>query len=177
MYMWTVSRGFPVSKNEGIVNHMKGYAAIIAGCLPRNLSLAEDEGASTSAAEQEIDMELFGDLDHMPHNLRRAIITDSRVATGYCEVFDVIQRCLRENRIPVSSLLNQDIAEGPKSSAVEFLAKMGDSAYAVEYLIATVKAVTWARGNQEEMVTGFNRIPMCLNDSAFSLLREKLVVT
>jgi hypothetical protein len=78
--------------------------------LPRSFSIFEQTGTEDRTSEPDfLDLDVYGDLDHMPLDLKRAITGSLRVMHGYCEVFGRIIACLKEGRAPTASLLDRRI--------------------------------------------------------------------
>lgn len=125
-----------------------------------------------------LDLDVYGDLDHMPIALRRTITGSLRVMHGYCEVFGYIITCLKEDRAPTSSLLDRRIRYswgGKSEDAKMFLQAGGKSMYALQYLIRTLKELMLVRNGSRLAEGGLACLPMCLNDTAYDLVRERLL--
>ena len=125
-----------------------------------------------------LDLDVYGDLDHMPVDLKRTITGSLRAMHGYCEVFGRIITCLNEGRAPTSSLLDRRIrySWGDKSEDAKiFLLAGGKSMYALQYLIHTLKELMLGRNGERLAGGGLVSLPMCLNDTAYDLVRERLL--
>jgi hypothetical protein len=101
-----------------------------------------------------------------------------RVMHGYCVVFGHIVTCLKEDRAPASSLLDRRIqySWGVKSEdAKMFLQAEGKSMYALQYLIRTLEELMLVRNGSRIAEGGLACLPMCLNDTAYDLIRYRLL--
>ena len=97
---------------------------------------------------------------------------------GYCEVFGCIITCLKEDRAPTSSLLDRRIRYswgGKNEDARMFLQAGGKSMYALQYLIRTLKELMLVRNGSKLGKGGLTCLPMCLNDTAYDLIRDRLL--
>ena len=125
-----------------------------------------------------MDLDVYSDLDHMPIALRRTITGNLRAMHGYCEVFGCIITCLKEDRAPTSILLDHRIRYswgGKSEDAKMFLQAGGKSMYALQYLIRTLKELMLVRNGSRLAEGGLACLPMCLNDTAYDLIRDRLL--
>lgn len=160
---------------------IKGYAEIYAVLLPRTLNVFEQTGTEERTPEVDfLDLDVYGDLEHMPVSLRRAITGSLRVMHGYCEVFGFIITCLNEDRAPTSNLLDHRIrySWGSKSEDGKlFLLAGGKSTYALQYLIRTLKELMIVRNGSRLAGARLTPLPICLNDTAYDLVAERLALS
>ena len=158
------------------INEETGFASIFEACLPRSLCVFEDYGKDRIKDEDFLDLDVYGDLDHMPLALRRCIKEDIRVMSGYCEVFSKIIECLKDGRAPTPSLVDKRIRYSWRDrDSKYFLDAGGKSQYALYYLIATLKSFMLHRGGLRYIDSGLQSEPRCLNDTNFELVAELLV--
>jgi len=147
--------------------------------LPRTLNVFEGIGIEDRTIELDfLDLDIYGDLDHIPLDVKRAMAGSIRIMHGYCEVFGRIVTCLREGRAPTSSLLDQRIRYswgGKSEDAKLYLLAGGKAMYALEYLIRIVKELMLARNGFKVSEGGLGSLPMCLNDIAYDLVRDRLL--
>jgi hypothetical protein len=97
---------------------------------------------------------------------------------GYCEVFGRIVTCLNEGRAPTSNLLDCLIrySWGSKSEDGKlFLLAGGKSMYALQYLIRTLKELMLVRNGSRLAGGRLTYLPVCLNDTAYDLVRDRLL--
>lgn len=113
----------------------------------------------------------------MPIALRRAVTGSLRVMHGYCEVFRHIIICLNNGRPPTSNLLDYQIRYSCDSRTEDgklFLLAGGKSTYALQYLIRTLKELMIVRNGFKLAGEGLMSLPVCLNDTAYDLVTERL---
>jgi 6-phosphogluconolactonase/glucosamine-6-phosphate isomerase/deaminase len=98
---------------------------------------------------------------------------DERVLVGYCSIFSKIMSCLRDGRLPTSTVVDRQIRESWRDREAKlFLDAGGKSRYVLEYLIDFVEELML---KQREVIFADDRyLPICMNDSYYGLLREKL---
>jgi hypothetical protein len=147
--------------------------------LPRSLSVFEPIRTGDRTAEADfLDLDVYDDLDNMPLALKRAIKGSLRIMHGYCEVFGRIATCLKESRAPTSSLLDHRILyswDGKSEDAKLFLLAGGESMYALQYLIGILKKLMLVRNGSSLSAGGLDSLPVCLNDTAYDLVRKRLL--
>jgi hypothetical protein len=148
--------------------------------LPRSLNLFERDSYESSTYNPSfLDLDAYGDLDHLPLGLKRVVSRDIRVMQGYCEIFGIIRRCLEQNKTPIPWRIHQRIWYFPEyydSNARLFLgAEGGHAKYALQYLINTMKDIMVVRNIQKDLEEGLELLPRCLNDTGYCLLQKMLV--
>jgi hypothetical protein len=97
---------------------------------------------------------------------------------GYCEVFGFIYACLKEGRAPTASVLDRRIRyswSAKSEDAKIFLQVGGKSMFALQYLIDTLKDLMIVRNGSRLLEGGLRSLPMCLNDTAYDMVKERLL--
>ena len=159
---------------------IKGHAEIFEQLLPRSLNVFEGMGTGDRTLEPDfLDLDVYGDLDHMPLALKRTMTGSLRVMHGYCEVFGRIITCLKEGRAPTSSLLDLRIRYswgGKSEDAKLYLLAGGKSKYALQYLIRVLKELMLSRNGSRLSEGGLVSLPKCLNDIAYDLVGDRLLM-
>jgi hypothetical protein len=147
--------------------------------LPRSLNVFERTGTEDRTSEPDfLDLDVYDDLDHMPLALKRTMSGNIRVMYAYCEVFGRIITCLKEDRPLTSSVLDYRIRYswgGKSEDAKLFLQVGGKSMFALQYLISTLEKLMLGRNGSRLSEGALASLPMCLNDTAYDLIRDRLV--
>jgi hypothetical protein len=125
-----------------------------------------------------LDLDVYSNLDHIPLVLKHAITGSIRVIYRYCEVFGCIIMCLDKGRALISSLLDRRIRYSWSSKNKDrklYLLAGGKSIYALEYLIGILKKLMLARNRSRFSGSRLLSLPICLNNTAYDLVRDKLL--
>jgi hypothetical protein len=158
---------------------IQGHAEVFQQALPRTLNVFEGIAAEDRTLELHfLDLDIYNDLDHIPLALKRTMKGSLQIMHGYCEVFGRIVACLSEGRAPNSSLLDCRIRycwDGKSEDAKLFLLAGGTSAYALQYLLRTLKELMLGRNGSGLSDRGLAPLPACLNDIAYDLVGDRLL--
>ena len=155
-----------------------GYAEAFSKLLPRNLRVFEENGKEVRTSEPDyLDLDIYSDLDHIPPALKRALVKSLIVSHGYCQVFERIAACLKEGRAPTPSLLDDRIrySWGESEDAKLFLLAGGTSKYALEHVIRDIKELMLGRNGFRLALGGLASLPICFNDTAYDMVRDRLL--
>ena len=85
---------------------------------------------------------------------------------------------MREGRAPIASLLDDLIRyswDGKSEDAKLFLLMGGTSKYALQHLIRDVKELMLVRNGARLASGGLACLPLCINDSAYDTVRDRLL--
>ena len=142
-----------------------GLASTYESLLPRTLDVFEGTQVNKRTSSSDfLDIDIFGDLDHIPVVLKREMKKEIRVMNGYSQVFGCIVRSLDEGRLPCSAALERDILYsscGRNEDAKLFLQAGGSSRHAINYLFDRLKKIIKEGHNLEE---GLRSLVFCAND-------------
>ena len=159
---------------------IKGYSETFERLLPRSLNVFDGTRTDGRTLEPDfLDLDVYDDLDHIPLALKRIMTGNIRVMHGYCEVFGRIITCLKEGRAPTSSLLDLRIRYswgGKSEDAKLYLLAGGKSKYALQYLIRVLKELMLSRNGSRLSEGGLVSLPKCLNDIAYDLVGDRLLM-
>ena len=124
-----------------------------------------------------MDLDVYGDINHMPIALRRALRGDIRVMHGYCEVFSSIIECLKETRAPTSHAIDLRIrysCDGKREDAKIYLEAGGKSEYVLQYLFDKIKDVVLVGNGFSQSEEGLAFLPRCFNDTGYDMVQKRL---
>lgn len=153
-----------------------GYASIFKTLFPRSVALFED--ITNTFQDRILNVDIYGDLDHLPIALRRKMRRDIKVMNSYYQIFGSIARCLMEGRVPNISVIEQDINYSwsrKNEDAKHFLQVGGSVSYPLLYLVEKIKSIICSPGSLTTIEEGLNFLSNCLNDTALETVRERLV--
>jgi hypothetical protein len=157
----------------------KGYADVFSKLLSRNLGVFEKTGTENRTLEPDfLDLDIYSDLDHIPLTLKRTLTESISVLHGYSQAFERIAICLREGRPPIARLLDDRIRyswDGKSEDAKLFLLAGGTSKYALQHVIRDVKELMLVRNGSRLALGGLASLPMCINDTAYDMVIDRLL--
>ncbi|KAH8797848.1 hypothetical protein F5884DRAFT_839036 [Xylogone sp. PMI_703] len=157
--------------------HVKGYSEIFGCSLPRTCAVFECTLSTYRKRRVDIsDLDIYGELEHMPLDLRCAIRRDIRVMNGYTEVFRIVNKFLNEYREPTSSAIDQHIRYSYENEDAKlFLEADGEARYALQYLINMIKDTMVNRNGLMLLEEGLAFLPRCANDEAYDTVGVRLL--